>query len=178
MSVWIRKYLPKSSKEIQGQNQAVEKLKNYIQNYKKGQKALLIHGGQGVGKTSSVYALANELDYEIIEVNASDLRNADSINQRLGAGIFQKSLFGKIKLILVDEIDGLAGREDRGGVGAIAALINKSCFPIVLTANNPWNKKLSSLRKKCELLENNCNNSPRAKLTLPLIFRLEIYPLR
>ncbi|MBU0471655.1 MAG: hypothetical protein KKF65_03455, partial [Nanoarchaeota archaeon] len=79
--------------------------------------------------------------------------NADSINSVLGAAINQQSLFARRKLILVDEVDGLAGREDRGGVAAISALVEKSTFPVVLIANDPYKKNISSLRKKCELLE-------------------------
>ncbi|MFC2134821.1 replication factor C large subunit [Bacteroidota bacterium] len=153
MSIWIHKYAPKKLSEIQGQPSAVERLKLFVDNYKKGSKPLLIHGPTGVGKTSSIYALAKEMDYEVVELNASDLRNADSINSFLGAAINQRSLFAKKKVILVDEIDGLAGREDRGGVAAINALSSKSVFPIILTANDAYKKNLASLRKKCELLE-------------------------
>ena len=98
MSIWIRKYSPKTLSEVQGQNLAIQKLKLYVDNYKIGMKPLLIYGSQGVGKTSSVYALANEQDLEIIEVNASDVRNAESINSLLGSAINQKSLFGKKNL--------------------------------------------------------------------------------
>mgnify|MGYP002641434171 FL=1 len=153
MAVWIQKYVPKSLSEVAGQNSAVERLRAYAENYKRGTKPLFLYGGQGTGKTSSVHALAKDLDYEILEVNASDVRNADSINSLLGAGIHQMSLFGRGKIILVDEVDGLSGKEDRGGVAAITSLIVKSSYPIFLTANDPWNKKLATLRKKCELLE-------------------------
>ncbi|MFH1770983.1 MAG: replication factor C large subunit [archaeon] len=153
MVVWIKKYAPKKLSDVKGQNTATEKLRAYVQNYRKGIKPLLIHGPQGVGKTSAVHALANELNYEIIEVNASDIRNAEGINSVLGAAINQQSLFGNKKIILVDEIDGLAGKQDRGGVQAINALISKSEFPIVLAANDVYKKNIASLRKKCELQE-------------------------
>ena len=67
----INKYKPKNLNEIYGQSIPLEKLRDVIL---KKQPAL-IHGKVGVGKTISVYALANELNYEILEVNASDLRN-------------------------------------------------------------------------------------------------------
>ncbi|MBU2443806.1 MAG: AAA family ATPase, partial [Nanoarchaeota archaeon] len=153
MSVWINKYTPKSLSEVQGQDTAIKRLKSYVNNYKRGVKPLLIYGPQGVGKTSSVYALAFEKDFELIELNASNLRNAESINSLVGAAINQASLFQKKKLILIDEIDGVAGREDRGGVAAINTLIDKSTFPIVIIANDPYTKSISSLKKKCELLE-------------------------
>ncbi|MBC8500859.1 MAG: replication factor C large subunit [Nanoarchaeota archaeon] len=153
MAIWINKYAPKTLSEVQGQTTALGKLKEFVEKYKRGNKPLLIYGPQGIGKTSSAHALANEMNYEIIELNASDLRNANSINSFLGAAINQRSLFAKKKIILIDEVDGLSGKEDRGGVAAINALLEKSVYPIIIVANDPYKKNLASLRKKCELLE-------------------------
>ena len=154
MQPLIQKYIPKTAKEIFGQDDSVGKLRSFVLNFKAQKKnSALIYGPSGTGKTSSAYAIANELGYEVIEVNASDFRNAEQINQKVGNAIKQQSLFAKGKIILVDEIDGLSGREDRGGVQAIAKLIGDSTFPIVLTATNPFDNKFSSLRSKSNLIE-------------------------
>jgi replication factor C large subunit len=151
-SVWVRKYAPKKLIEIGGLDSAIAELGKFVTRFKKG-KALLLYGGSGGGKTSSVYALAHELGYELIEINASDTRNADQIDALVGNASKQASLFFKSKIILVDELDGIAGREDRGGVQAILKLISTSSFPIILVANDPYTEKLSSLRKKSVMLE-------------------------
>ncbi|MBD3202718.1 replication factor C large subunit [Candidatus Woesearchaeota archaeon] len=154
MEPWTVKYRPKSSSEIQGQDSKIAQLKKFIDNYKKTKKkAALIYGPPGSGKTSAVHSLANELNFEILEINASDVRNKSAIKEKLGPAIFQQSLFSKGKLILIDEIDGLSGRKDRGGVSEILKLMKKSSFPIVLTANDPYDRKLKSIRKKSELVE-------------------------
>ncbi len=150
---WISKYQPKKSDEIP-QKHAIAQLKKFIENYKKEKKkASLIYGSAGSCKTSSVHALARELDLELIEVNASDFRNTEQVNTKIGNAIKQASLFSQGKLILVDEVDGLAGNEDRGGISTLAGLIEESKFPIVMTANDPWNQKLSSLRTKSTMIE-------------------------
>ncbi|MEM3374713.1 MAG: replication factor C large subunit [Candidatus Woesearchaeota archaeon] len=149
---WTIKYYPKSIRDIQGQNLALEKLVNFIKNFKKGKSALL-YGPTGSGKTSSVYAIANEFNYELIEVNASDVRDAESIKEKLGNAINQISLFGNKKIILIDEIDGISGTSDRGGLSEIMKLIEKSTFPIILTANEIFDQKFSTLRQKSELIE-------------------------
>jgi replication factor C large subunit len=149
---WTRKYNPKRLADIEGHASAIEELRKFITHFKKG-KALLLYGESGGGKTSSVYALAHELDLELIEINASDTRNADQIDLLLGNASKQMSLFFKSKIILVDELDGIAGREDRGGVQAIQRLVESSTFPIILVANDPYVEKLSSLRKKAVMLE-------------------------
>ncbi len=151
---WTKKYQPNSTAEIQGQDSAVKALVEYVKTYKKQKKkALIIYGPPGNGKTASVHAVANEFRYEILEINASDFRNKDSINQIVGGASQQMSLFGKSKIILVDELDGLSGREDRGGISAITKLLQTSAFPIIMTANDPYHKKFSTLRKKSEMIE-------------------------
>ena len=112
-----------------------------------------MYGPTGIGKTISAYALANEMDLEILEVNASDIRNKEQIEQKIGSAIGQQSLFFKQKLILIDEIDGLSGTKDRGGLLAITNMLEKSSFPIILTATNPWDYKFNKLRRKTEMVE-------------------------
>lgn len=151
---WTKKYAAKNSHEIYGQNKAVEQLYDYIKNYKtKKQKAALLYGEPGCGKTSSVHAIAKELDLEIHEVNASDVRNKDTITSFLSSIMGQQSLFFKEKLILVDEIDGVSGTKDRGGITALVKIIEKSRYPIVMTANNPYDQKFSNLRNKTFMIE-------------------------
>jgi len=151
---WIRKYSPGRISEIIGQGSAISMIKNFVNNYKKQKKrAVLIYGASGCGKTSSIYALANELNLEVVEMNASDFRNKDQINSIAGAASQQMSLFGGGKIILIDELDGIAGRQDFGGVASIAKLISESKFPIIMTLQNPYNKKFSSIRNKCEMLK-------------------------
>ncbi len=153
MKIWFDKYRPRSLSDF-GYNIALERLKDFIFNYNhQGKKCVLIHGPAGSGKTSALYVVASNLDYEILEINASDIRNKDSINQIVGKSLKQKSLFSKGKVILVDEIDGLSGTKDRGGVQALIKLIVDSYWPVVLTANDPWQSKLSGLRNKSLMIE-------------------------
>lgn len=154
MEPWIKIYTPKSTNEIIGQNGALQRLKAFVDGYKRQKKkALLLCGPTGSGKTSSVHAIARDLGLEIIEINASDTRNKESIQFLLGSALGQQSLFNRGKIVLVDEVDGISGTKDRGGLPAIISLIEKSSFPIIFTANDIWNQKFSGLRKKCEVVE-------------------------
>jgi replication factor C large subunit len=154
MQPFTIKYQPKTTKEIVGQDTSIKKLKEFINDFKKQKKnAILVYGPTGTGKTISAHVIAKDLNLEILEVNASDVRNADQINSLIGGAIGQMSLFAKGKLILIDEIDGLSGTKDRGGLQAIIKLIEKSSFPIILTATNPWDNKFSTLRRKTEMIE-------------------------
>ncbi|MDP3966468.1 MAG: replication factor C large subunit [archaeon] len=152
MQNWIEKYRPKKIYEIIEQEEATQKLKNYLEKFPGKKKSVILNGPPGTGKTSLAYALAREADSEIFELNASDLRNKSSMNLKLKPVLEQKSLFEKNKLILVDEVDGISGT-DRGGVSELVTLIEESKYPIICTANDCWNQKLSPLRKKCEIIE-------------------------
>lgn len=149
----INKYKPKKTKDLIGQDKPIKDTINLIKNWKKNSKPIFIYGPPGSGKTSLAYSIAQELNYELYEINSSDARNKQQIEERIGSVLKQYSLFGKNKLILIDEIDALSGTKDRGGVPAIIKLIQGSAFPVILTANNPWDNKFSTLRKKCQLIE-------------------------
>ena len=154
MKPFIHKYAPRIAKDIIGQDAAIHALRRFISNYKiQRKKSMLIYGPAGCGKTSVVYALANDLGYEIIEMNASDARNKNQINEIMGAASKQMSLFAKGKIILVEEIDGIAGKADYGGIAALTKLIKESAFPIIITANNPFDNKLSSIRNISEMIQ-------------------------
>jgi len=147
------KYKPKKLKEFVNQKDAVDIFLKWIKKWKPGSKALLFHGMPGIGKTALIHAWSSENDFDFIEMNASDFRSAQQIQEVLGQSMKQISLFKKGKIFLIDECDGLAGREDLGGVGAIIKIIKESKFPIVLTANNPWDQRLRSLRAYCTLVQ-------------------------
>ena len=149
---WSIKYKPKNLKEFVNQTEAVDVFLKWIRKWKPGTKALLFHGMPGTGKTALVEAYAAENNLEFIEMNASDFRSSLQIKDVLGQSMLQKSLFKKGKIFLLDEIDGLAGNEDRGGVAEIIKIIEESQFPIVLTANHPYDAKLRTLRKYCQLV--------------------------
>ncbi|MDP2672539.1 MAG: replication factor C large subunit [Nanoarchaeota archaeon] len=152
MTTWTEKYRPIYFEEIRGQEEAVAKMKDFIKNFSVKKRAIILYGPPGTGKTSLAYAAAKETNSEIFELNASDLRNKPQLKETLKPAIEQQSLLKKGKILLIDEVDGIAG-EDRGGVQELVELIELSEYPIILTANDAWTKKLSPLRKKCGIIE-------------------------
>lgn len=141
---WILKYRPKKLSEIVGQKEAIEKLRQWLRNFRG--KGFLAYGPPGVGKTATAYALANEMGWELIEMNASDFRKAENVREKLINAALQASIFGKNKLILVDEVDGVAGTEDSGAVQAIVELIRRSRYPVYLTCNDNWSNPVRALK--------------------------------
>jgi len=147
---FIEKYRAKSFSDIKGQDAAVEEVKVFFKTFPM-KKALILNGPVGTGKTSIVLALAKEYNMELFELNASDLRNRLSLDEILKPSTQQKSLFKKGKLILMDEADGITA-SDKGGLPELLVLIDRTYFPIIITANDIWNRKFNLLRKKCQII--------------------------
>jgi replication factor C large subunit len=155
--LFCEKHRPECFADIKGQDMAVAKIKDFMANFP-AEKAIILYGPTGSGKTSLVYALAQESKSEILELNASDLRNKEEIDKIVKGASQQASLFSPSfnikskKIILVDEVDGLT-TDDRGGLPELIKLIEDSSFPIIITANDVWDRKFSDLRKKADLIE-------------------------
>ena len=131
--------------------QDVKSIKNYVLG--KNKRPLLIYGPSGTGKTASVYAIADELDYEVVEANASDFRDKNSINSIVGSALNQVSLFKQGKIILIDELEGFSGNADRGGIKAILDIAENSNFPVVVTTSDIEDERVDEIKNKFMLLE-------------------------
>lgn len=155
VAVWTRKYRPKRLADIIGNEEAKKTVRAWAEAWNSGrpQKPLLLYGPPGVGKTATAWAIANEFGWDIIEMNASDTRDRETVKKVLGAASQAISLFGRRKLILIDEVDGLSSREDAGGVRAIMEILEKSKNPIILTANDAWASSVVPLHKYVRMVE-------------------------
>jgi len=147
---FVEKYRPRNFKQVKGQELAIGKLDKFMKEWPK-KKACILHGPPGTGKTTLAYTLAYFLDREIFELNASDFRSKDKLNEVLRPALKQESLFKKDKIILIDEVDGIV--VDKGGLSELMYLIEGSHFPVIITANDIWGKDFNLLRKSAELIK-------------------------
>ncbi len=153
--LWTEKFFPKNLEEFIGNADLVQKALLWSKQWNNGviQKPMLFFGQTGSGKTALAYLLAKINSWSIFELNASDLRNKDSIERIAGAASQNASFSGEKRLVLLDEIDGLSAI-DRGGATAIAKIIKESQNPVILTANEIYsNKKLLPIRTNSNLMQ-------------------------
>lgn len=173
---WTEKYRPKSIHEVVGNHAQMRKLERWADNWKKGnptKKAVVLSGKPGIGKTSAAYALAHDYNWLPIELNASDARNASTINAVATAGAthqtfsdtgeFVSTKTGGRKLIIIDEADNLFERVkesavngkdfgDRDGKKTIVRTVKVTSQPVVLIVNDVYQLfkgSGASLRRDC-----------------------------
>lgn len=179
---WTEKHRPHSLAQVVGNTPSVGRLKQWADAWKTGmpeKRAIVLAGPPGTGKTSTALALAHDMGWSVIELNASDSRNASTIRRVATAGAvhqtfasdgsFQTSASGGRKLIILDEADNLyerAGAEgadasgtdlsDKGGKSAIIETIRQTRQPIILIVNDLYALEKgsgSSLKSLTEVLK-------------------------
>jgi len=153
--LWTEKYRPRRLDEVIGNEEAVEEVRKWALLWQSGkpQKPLLLVGPPGTGKTATAYAVAEEFGWDVVEMNASDERSAQRVLRMLGGAASAASFFGSRKLILIDEVDGIQGREDRGGVSAVLKVLRSATNPVILTANDEWAEPVVQVKGLCKVVK-------------------------
>lgn len=188
-TLWVDKYKPQSTSKLigqQGERSNVNKLKNWLSKWYQNNarrkktncmpnnwnsdpngydyKAALLSGPPGVGKTTSVDLVCKELNFDVVEFNASDTRSKNSLQKQISELLTSTSLnssfnndsnrnnnlrVNRNRVLVMDEVDGMAGNEDRGGMNELIALIKRSKIPIICICNDRSHPKVRSLANYC-----------------------------
>ena len=144
--MWSEKYRPKNLLEMVGNEEAKESFVKWLGKWIKGTKPLLLVGPPGIGKTTMAVLGTKQFGYDLISMNASDVRSKQKIQEVLNPVLGNTSVLGK-PMIFIDEVDGIHGRSDFGGVDALVEILKESTVPIVLAANSDTSDKMKSIKK-------------------------------
>jgi replication factor C large subunit len=150
--MWSEKYRPQIISDMVGNEEARAAITEWFVKWKKGTKPLLLVGPPGIGKTTIAYLVAKQFGYDMIGLNASDVRSKSRINEILTPVLANVSVMG-IPMIFVDEVDGIHGRGDYGGASALVDILKEPTVPIVLAANNDTSDKMKSIKKAVKTIQ-------------------------
>ncbi len=142
---------------IRGQDVAVHALREWARSWEggnPGKKAVILHGPAGTGKTTAALALSEEMGWDVLEVNASDKRTQATLDDVIKSSRIRYNLLTGpgLRLYILDEIDGLSGTDDRGGVRAISQMISETANPVILTCNDIYSPKLRYLKRRARAI--------------------------
>lgn len=170
-ALWVDKYRPKNPSELIGHGEIVRKISEWLKNWEKihvlktlkasfskenpGARAVLLSGPPGIGKTSMATIIAQSLQYDVMELNASDTRNKSEIDDKLIEAVSTKAIShlginapAPKRIIIMDEVDGMGG-SDRGGIAELIKIIKISKIPIICICNDRQSMKIKSLANHC-----------------------------
>ena len=150
--MWSEKYRPKNILDLVGNEDARNSFVEWLTKWKKGTKPILLVGPPGIGKTTLANLAAKQFDYDLISLNASDVRSKKNIQEILSPVLGNETIFGT-PMIFIDEVDGVHGRADYGGTEAIIKILKESTVPIVLAANSDLSDKMKSIKKNARVIQ-------------------------
>ncbi|MCV0400151.1 MAG: AAA family ATPase [Nitrosarchaeum sp.] len=144
--MWSEKHRPQNVSDMIGNEESRAAIMEWFAKWKKGTKPILLVGPPGIGKTTIAYLTAKQFGYDMIGLNASDVRSKSRINEILSPVLGNVSVLGT-PMIFVDEVDGIHGRGDYGGAEALIQILKEPTVPIVLAANSDSSEKMKSIKK-------------------------------
>ena len=144
--MWSEKYRPQRLIDLIGNEDARKSFVEWFKKCRKGTKPLLLVGPPGIGKTTMANLASRDFNFDMISLNASDVRNKKNIQEILEPVLGNKTVLGQ-PMIFIDEVDGIHGRSDYGGVEALINILKESTIPIILAANNGSSDKMKKIKK-------------------------------
>ncbi len=150
--MWSEKHRPQLISDMVGNEKTRSDIVEWFTKWKKGTKPLLMVGPPGIGKTTIAFLASKQFGYDMIGLNASDVRSKSRINEILSPVLGNVSVLGT-PMIFIDEVDGIHGRADFGGAEALIKILKEPTVPIILAANSDDSAKMKSIKKHVKTIQ-------------------------
>tara|TARA_R110000803_G_scaffold108046_1_gene176270 strand:- start:274 stop:1206 length:933 start_codon:yes stop_codon:yes gene_type:complete len=101
-SLWTERYRPDSMEGYVGNQHIIDKVKIYIES--NDVPHLLLFGQAGTGKTTLAKIITNQIDCDLMYINASDENSVDAVRDKI-RGFASSMGFKDWKIVILDEAD-------------------------------------------------------------------------
>lgn len=146
--LWVEKYRPRKIVDCCLPDRHRKIFQGVLKTGNMGNMTLV--GPAGTGKTTAARALCDELDYEVLTINASENGNIDTIRttvRSFGSGM---SFNGKLRCVILDEGDYLTPLAQASLRGMMEELSENCRF--IITANF-GNKIIDPITSRCPIID-------------------------
>lgn len=130
---------------------------------------LLLAGSPGTGKTTVAMALCNEMNLDVLKINASDENGIDTLRTKLKNFAGTVSLNGGKKVVILDEADYLTNAAQPALRGIIEEFSHNCRF--ILTCNFK-NKIIAPLHSRCKVIDFTIKKDDKLTLMSQLMKRV------
>ena len=147
MNLWVEKYRPQVLEQYVGNEMIKNKISDYIE--QGSIQNLLFHGVAGTGKTTLAKLITNNINCDLLYINASDERGIDTIRDKIIP--FASSMgFGGVKIVILDEADYITPQAQATLRNTMESFSGNTRF--ILTCNY-LERIISPLQSRCQTLE-------------------------
>ena len=147
MNLWVEKYRPQTLEEYVGNEVIKNKISDYLN--QGSIQNLLLHGVAGTGKTTLAKLIANNLNCDLLYINASDERGIDTIREKIIP--FASSMgFGNVKIVILDEADYITPQAQATLRNTMESFSGNTRF---ILSCNYLERIISPLQSRCQTLE-------------------------
>ncbi|KAJ2060237.1 DNA replication factor C complex subunit Rfc1 [Coemansia sp. S146] len=182
--LWTEKYKPTKLKDLCGHKTSATEILKWLNVWANGsipeERAVLISGPPGIGKTTTAHLVANLAGFDVLELNASEARSKSALKDILGSAIGNRSVLefdrralhklesdqekqaeekdvresvqtsGAKKLVII--MDEVDGMSggDRGGTTELIQMVKRTKVPIICICNDRQSTKVRSLANHCK----------------------------
>lgn len=145
--IWVEKYRPQKLDDLI----LTERTREIVSEFKDEIPNLLFVGTPGTGKTTCARIIVNDiLKCNFLYINASDESGIDTIRYKVTNFSQTKSFDGKVKVVILDECDGLTGQAQAALRNTMESFAKYTRF--ILTANYK-HKIIPALQSRCQFLD-------------------------
>lgn len=164
--VWEHKYRPNKIADTIIPPETKKMVSEFVKSGKV--PPLLFSGSAGIGKTTLAYAIAKEMDAEVLFINASLEGNMDTLRTKITQFVSTASLTDSKKIVLLDEADFLTSQTQPALRGFFDSFADSAIF--ILTCNFK-NRFIDPLLSRLTVVDFKFDKSQKAEAAKQMLAR-------